>query len=69
MMGALFHYITRATPLRTGAGSPAHGFQPMKANFGLLPDLDPPVHDKRSRYAAYAARALADLDVVLATDW
>ncbi|MGQ9489760.1 MAG: methylenetetrahydrofolate--tRNA-(uracil(54)-C(5))-methyltransferase (FADH(2)-oxidizing) TrmFO [Anaerolineae bacterium] len=52
MIGALFHYITHADP---------DTFQPMKANFGLLPPLDPPVHDKRQRNAAYAARALADL--------
>jgi hypothetical protein len=33
----------------------------MKANFGLMPPLDPPVRNKRKRYRAYAARALADL--------
>ena len=31
----------------------------MKANFGLLPELEPPVPDKRRRHEAYAARALA----------
>jgi methylenetetrahydrofolate--tRNA-(uracil-5-)-methyltransferase len=34
----------------------------MKGNFGLLPALDPPVRNKRARYAAYSRRALADLD-------
>lgn len=53
MMGALFHYITHAEPA---------GFQPMKANFGLLPELDAPVKDKRARYAALAARALAAIE-------
>ena len=53
MLGALAYYITHADPA---------DFQPMKANFGLLPDLDPPVRDKRRRYAAYAARALAELE-------
>lgn len=52
MMGALFHYITHADP---------ETFQPMKANFGLLPPLEPPVHDKRQRNIAYVARALFDL--------
>jgi methylenetetrahydrofolate--tRNA-(uracil-5-)-methyltransferase len=33
----------------------------MKANFGLLPPLSPPVRNKRKRYRAYAARAMADL--------
>ena len=53
MIGAMCHYVCSATP---------DGFQPMKANFGLLPPLDPPVRKKRERYAAYARRALADLE-------
>ena len=53
MMGALFHYVTHADPAE---------FQPMKANFGLLPPLQPPVRNKRARYQAYARRALAALD-------
>jgi methylenetetrahydrofolate--tRNA-(uracil-5-)-methyltransferase len=57
MIGALLHYITSADPA---------DFQPMKGNFGLMPDLQPPVRDKRARYAAYASRALADLEVALA---
>ena len=43
-MGALFHYITQA---RTGGGRARRisgrrlaAFQPMKANFGSMPDLD-----------------------------
>ncbi len=52
MIGALCNYVCSAVP---------SGFQPMKANFGLLPPLDPPVRKKRERYAAYARRALADL--------
>jgi methylenetetrahydrofolate--tRNA-(uracil-5-)-methyltransferase len=53
MIGALCDYICHAQ---------VDGFQPMKANFGLLPPLNPPVHHKRERYAAYACRALADLE-------
>ncbi len=52
MLGALCHYVSRAAP-----GS----FQPMKANFGLLPPLDPLVRNKRKRYQAYAERALGNL--------
>ena len=52
MIGALCHYISAAQ---------AEGFQPMKANFGLLPPPEPYIRNKRARYAAYAARALADL--------
>lgn len=52
MIGALLHYITHAEP---------EDFQPMKANFGILPPLLPPVRNKRARYRAYAERALAAL--------
>jgi methylenetetrahydrofolate--tRNA-(uracil-5-)-methyltransferase len=57
MLGALLRYITEADSAT---------FQPMKANFGLLPELDPPVREKRRRYAAYAERALADLETAIA---
>lgn len=56
MMGSLCHYVAHADP---------RDFQPMKANFGILPDLDPPVKGKRARYAAYARRALSDLEAAL----
>jgi len=52
MLGALMAYITQADA--------AH-FQPMKANFGLLPPLDETVRGKRARGAAHAERALATL--------
>lgn len=52
MIGALMHYITRADP---------NTFQPMKANFGLLPPLDKPTRGKRARGAGHAERALACL--------
>ncbi|NDJ78617.1 MAG: methylenetetrahydrofolate--tRNA-(uracil(54)-C(5))-methyltransferase (FADH(2)-oxidizing) TrmFO [Chloroflexi bacterium] len=56
MLGALCHYITHADP---------DDFQPMKANFGILPPLDRPPKGKRERKAAYATRALADLDAFM----
>ncbi len=37
-------------------------FQPMGANFGVLPPLDVPIRDKRERYAALANRALEKLE-------
>jgi methylenetetrahydrofolate--tRNA-(uracil-5-)-methyltransferase len=55
MIGALANYVCGAEP---------EGFQPMKANFGLLPPLDPPVRSKRQRYATYARRAIADLEAL-----
>ena len=52
MMGALFEFISSA--------SPKH-FQPMPPNFGILPQLPVRIRNKRERYGAYRDRALADL--------
>lgn len=57
MMGALFHYVTHAEPKY---------FQPMKANFGLMPPLEESVRNKGARYAAYAERSLHDLEAFIA---
>ena len=38
----------------------------MKANFGILPPLQDRIRNKRDRYQAYAARAMEDLDTLLA---
>ena len=53
MMGALFEFISSA--------SPKH-FQPMPPNFGILPSLAVKIRKKQERYGAYRDRALADLD-------
>ena len=37
-------------------------FQPMGANFGILPPMEPKIRDKKERYAALSNRALAALD-------
>lgn len=52
MMGALFDFISSA--------SPKH-FQPMPPNFGILPDLPKRIRNKQERYGQYRDRALADL--------
>jgi methylenetetrahydrofolate--tRNA-(uracil-5-)-methyltransferase len=59
MLGALMWYVTHAE-----SGT----FQPMKANFGLLPALEGQGRkklSKRERGAAYAERALRDLEAFL----
>ncbi|MDF1542498.1 MAG: methylenetetrahydrofolate--tRNA-(uracil(54)-C(5))-methyltransferase (FADH(2)-oxidizing) TrmFO [Anaerosomatales bacterium] len=53
-LGALIAYATNPATV---------GYQPMHVNWGLVPPLDPPVRGKRSRYAAYAARAADDISV------
>lgn len=64
MLGALCHYITHAAP---------KDFQPMKANFGILPPLPPlpkggkKKRGKRERAALRAQIALAALDDYLDT--
>ncbi|MGE5777125.1 MAG: FAD-dependent oxidoreductase, partial [Chloroflexota bacterium] len=58
MLGALCHYVTHAD---------LKDFQPMKANFGILPPLETTAKiGKRERGKAYAERALRDLQHVLA---
>jgi len=58
MLGALCHYVTHAEEA---------DFQPMKANFGILPPLpDSERMGRRGRAQANAARALQDLDDYLA---
>ncbi len=57
MLGALCHYVTHAS---------LKDFQPMKANFGILPPLDTETKiGKRERGQAYAKRSLADLQSLL----
>jgi methylenetetrahydrofolate--tRNA-(uracil-5-)-methyltransferase len=56
MLGGLCYYITHADP---------SGFQPMKANLGILPALADPARNKRERQRAYAERAQADLESFL----
>lgn len=53
MMGALFEFISSA--------SPKH-FQPMPPNFGIIPELPTRIRDKRERYGKYRDRSLSDLD-------
>jgi methylenetetrahydrofolate--tRNA-(uracil-5-)-methyltransferase len=53
MMGALFDFISSA--------SPKH-FQPMPPNFGILPELPTRIRNKQERYGVYRDRALADLE-------
>jgi methylenetetrahydrofolate--tRNA-(uracil-5-)-methyltransferase len=62
MLGALCHYITQAD---------GKNFQPMKANFGILPPLQIDHRiTKRQRSQLYAERALGSLNKFLeAVDW
>ncbi len=52
MMGALSRYISQYS---------GKDFQPMGANFGILPPLPEKIRDKRERYQALSNRALGDL--------
>ena len=60
MLGALCHYVTHAD---------LKDFQPMKANFGILPPLEfGSKIGKRERGSAYAERALANLQQMLSKE-
>ena len=52
MLGALCHYVTHADP---------KDFQPMKANYGILPPFENSPRGKRDRYRAFSQRAISEL--------
>jgi len=52
MIGALVHFITSAA---------AEHFQPMNANFGILPALEQKIKDKKSRYQHYVERSQKEM--------
>ena len=53
MIGALSEYISDES---------VNDFQPMGANFGILPPIEPKIRDKRERYMALAKRAVESLN-------
>ncbi len=53
MLGSLSQYISDET---------ISDFQPMGANFGVLPPIEPKIRDKRERYAALSERGLRALE-------
>lgn len=59
MMGALCSYISDET---------VKDFQPMGANFGILPPIEPKIKDKKQRYAALAERALSALERIISNE-
>lgn len=58
MLGSLARYITSADPKH---------FQPMNANFGLLPPLPNRIRDKEARRKAQVERALESMDAWVPT--
>jgi methylenetetrahydrofolate--tRNA-(uracil-5-)-methyltransferase len=56
VIGSLCRYIAHAE---------ARDFQPMKANFGIMPDLEWKIRGKRDRAAAYAERSNQQLEAFL----
>lgn len=54
--GALAHYVSNPQ---------VRHFQPMNANFGLMPDLSVPIRQKEARYQAFADRSLASLEPIV----
>ena len=56
IMGALSRYISDDS---------VRDFQPMGANFGVLPPIEPKIRDKKLRYEALAQRSLTELEQYL----
>ena len=59
LIGALCHYLATASGER---------FQPMNANFGLLPPLPKKIKNRKERYSAYRERSLADLQELITAE-
>ncbi|MBQ4257582.1 MAG: methylenetetrahydrofolate--tRNA-(uracil(54)-C(5))-methyltransferase (FADH(2)-oxidizing) TrmFO [Clostridia bacterium] len=59
MIGALLDHVAHCV---------TEPFEPMGANFGIIPPLETPIRDKKERYAALSARALAILDQLIRED-
>ena len=60
MLGALSNYISNET---------VTNFQPMGANFGILPPLDEVIRDKKLRYEALSQRSLDYYKETKGKDW
>lgn len=58
MIGALCDYISDES---------VKNFQPMGANFGVLPPIEPKIRDKKERYKALADRAVSSLKNTIKT--
>lgn len=56
MLGALCEYISDES---------VTNFQPMGANFGVLPPIEPKIRDKKERYKALADRAIRSLKITM----
>jgi methylenetetrahydrofolate--tRNA-(uracil-5-)-methyltransferase len=54
MLGSLLNYITNADKKR---------FQPMKANFGIMPPLENPSRSKQERAKQYALRSINSIQI------
>ena len=52
IIGSVINYLTTASE---------QGFQPMNANFGILPPLDEKIRDKALKKQAYSKRAIEDM--------
>ena len=59
MIGSLATYIS----------SENTNFQPMNANFGILPELEEKIRDKKVRYQAFSAKSLKELDIIIDKLW
>lgn len=56
MIGALSYYISDESVMN---------FQPMGANFGIIPEIEPHIKDKKQRYEALAKRSIDEIAKIL----
>ena len=59
MIGSLINYISNKNQLLSRR---KNKFQPMPASFGVIPELDERIKDKKLRYKAYQERSIKEID-------
>ena len=64
-----FHKETMIGTLADYISTPNDKFQPMNANFGILPELDEKIRDKQARYQKLADRSLEKIDKIVKKDF
>ena len=61
----VFPYETVIGALAKYISNPNKDFQPMNANFGILPELETKIKDKKQRYEKMAKRSMENITKVL----
>ena len=60
MIGSLMNFISNKNKILSSGEK--NKFQPMPANFGIIPELEKKIKEKKLRYKAYQERSIKEID-------